>query len=691
MSTSPVNPETSQRSRPQTPVSSLWEPVIIGIYGVSGCGKSYLLNQLKRELSPETFKFYEGSEVINSLVPGGLSAFKKFKESEKEAYRQLSINYISQSCSSTGHAGVVAGHFMFWEEGEETGRIACTQNDLKVYTHIVYLNINPQTIFRRRVDDTERARPLVSAEHLHKWQEAEKIQLRQLCYENGILFLSISPESWLLSRVSTLIRDFQFHTTNMNLSRAKDKLDNILANDRRQLHTMLVLDADRTLVAEDTGKLFWEIASRRNPEVANDPLKTIFSSKLGYSYSAFRQAVLLYEESFGHNTFDHICEGVAELVTLQPEFISVLQRVKEDDHVGAIVVTCGLQRIWDKILQRAGLSGAVKVIGGGRIADGFIITPEVKASLVSHLQSAYGLHTWAFGDSPLDLAMLNRADKAVVIVGEERSRSKTMDAALLEAIDNGLQAHQALLPGNVPPRLDTIKLPLVDFHDPEFIDSLFSGPLNNNSRELHLIHATEKRSVKLLMTPMRDAVVAGYNLREAHQNAGWYLAIEFLSELVGVEEYPTEHVQGNKTSGHRLSHEENTLIVPLMRGGEPMAFGVSRAIPLARFVHAKDPEDIKVEHLHKICNVVLVDSVINNGGTIVGFARHVRKLSGGVRVVVMAGVVQKKSISPGGQVSEYAREAGLELIALRVSDNKYTGSGGTDTGNRLFNTTHILR
>jgi uracil phosphoribosyltransferase len=33
--------------------------------------------------------------------------------------------------------------------------------------------------------------------------------------------------------------------------------------------------------------------------------------------------------------------------------------------------------------------------------------------------------------------------------------------------------------------------------------------------------------------------------------------------------------------GYRLLHEEATLIVPLMRGGEPMAFGVNEAFPLA--------------------------------------------------------------------------------------------------------------
>ena len=46
--------------------------VVVGLYGVPGSGKSFLLNQLKKELGTTYFAFYEGSEVIATVVPGGL-------------------------------------------------------------------------------------------------------------------------------------------------------------------------------------------------------------------------------------------------------------------------------------------------------------------------------------------------------------------------------------------------------------------------------------------------------------------------------------------------------------------------------------------------------------------------------------------------------------------------------------------
>ena len=44
-----------------------YKPVIIGIYGLPGCGKSYLLKELERELGEESFSFFEGS-VFQTFV-----------------------------------------------------------------------------------------------------------------------------------------------------------------------------------------------------------------------------------------------------------------------------------------------------------------------------------------------------------------------------------------------------------------------------------------------------------------------------------------------------------------------------------------------------------------------------------------------------------------------------------------------
>ncbi len=378
-------------------------------------------------------------------------------------------------------------------------------------------------------------------------------------------------------------------------------------------------------------------------------------------------------------------------MTLYPEFVSLLKQVGECDHVGAVVVTCGLRRVWEKVLKREGLSSTARVIGGGRISDAYVVTGAMKAALVACLKEAHGMYVWAFGDSPLDVDMLRQADQAVVVVGDEQTRSKTMDKVLLEAMgQKGPQWRQMVLSRNAPPRLDTTKLPLVDLDNDELSEIFDRCPYRHEAPGLHILLANDRNAAKLLATPMRDAAVAGPMLREAHRRVGWYLATEFVTSVVGLEERPISHVLGHATSGYQLLHESKTTIVALMRAGEPMALGVSEAFPLAMFVHASRPDDVKIHHLQKQRTVILVDSVVNSGKTVVEFFRAVRSLHATIRVVVVAGVLQAESISLGSHINEVVgRRDKLHLIALRLSDTKFTGRGTTDTGNRLFSTTRL--
>lgn len=661
------------------------KPVVVGIYGIPGSGKTYLLNQLKQKLGEEFYKFYEGSDMIASVVPGGLDAFHKLDEKGKLSWRQDAIDTIGKRSFNSGITAVVGGHFMFWAEEDEIGQRVHTRNDLHTFTHILYLDIPAELVAQRRLSDTTRIRPPVSVIHLQKWQQTEKTELRNLCRQHGILFSLVS--SMVLEKTARLLLDFRSHTEEDNLRRAERSLDDIVAGYGSQIppETVLVMDADRTLAADDTGTMFWKILSTGDND---DPLKPLFSSALGHSYTAFRQATLLYEEGADELEFDAICEEVASSVTMHPEFVSLLKQAAEQTHVAAVIITCGLRLVWDKILVRERLSNVVNVVGGGRIADGFVVTPAVKTALASRCRDTHHMYVLAFGDSQLDLGMLSEAHEAFVVVGEEQTRSKTMETALQNAIDNnGLRACQVLLPPHAPPRMDPTKLPSVKFTDEEFINSILR---RRRPASIRIVHATDRTAAKLLMTPTRDARVAGPALRDAHGRIGWYLATEFVTGMIGLEEHTIPHVQGHQTSGHRLRHEQQTTIVALMRGGEPMALGVSNAFPSSMLVHATQPSDVKRHHLQKQHTVLLVDSVVNSGKSVLEFIRHIRRHDATIRIVVVAGVVHSKSLSTGDFCLALEHDTSLGLVALRLSNNKFTGSGITDTGNRLFNTTHLV-
>ncbi|KAF5309273.1 hypothetical protein D9758_019067 [Tetrapyrgos nigripes] len=545
------------------------KPTIVGIYGVPGCGKSFLLHQLKTDLGEDHFASYDGSAVLSSLIHGGLDAFKKLDDQEKNIFRERAISKIAQDCSSSGRIGIVAGHYLFWDVDVDSGagkpQVIWTDGDADVYTHILYFEVPADVVVQRRRHDTMRKRPSLSQEHITRWQRTEIDQLREICSKQGIHFSIIPPTSNVLEFTTFFLRE------QSNFLRAKNQLDTSLRDlSGQRSKTILVLDGDKTLTSDDTGAIFVKLMLD-DGLVAEDPLKAVFSS-LNYTYTAFWQvARRVYDcDALPEQTFEAYCQQVTASVSIHPEILCMLRQAKERG-VTAIVLTCGLQRIWEKILEGAGLSpSTVKVIGNGRSED-VIVTGEVKGVLVSRLRDVHQMYVCAFGDSILDLPMLKGADKAIVVVGDKRKRSVGIDQPLLHAIDNEhLNACQVLLPPTSPPRLDIVKLPLTDITSPHFITSIVSPA-----------ELADKNAAKLLMTPMRDATVYGPALRKAHSEVGRHLAVNLLSKYIGLEEYAIQHVQGTQTVGYRFQDEAKMLIVALMRGGEPMALGVSEAMPLA--------------------------------------------------------------------------------------------------------------
>ena len=642
-------------------------------------------------------------------VSGGLDAFKQKTAREQETDRELAILAIKNQCTASSRAGIVTGHFMFWEnEHDSIGKKVCTENDLKIYTHIVYLDVPTEEVAKRRANNDGRGRSALPIDHLNKWQQEEKTQICQLCRENGILFAVVTPPPSLnvLDKVAMLLSDFQLHSEEHNLTCAKNALDDILAARGSTPSTMLIIDADKTLAAEDAGPLYFqEVAkstrswAQEDPFRAQDnPLKALFSGPMGYGYGAFRQATLLFEETLrfqepgDEEYFNQVCAEVAREIHIYADFVCLLKLISQHDQVSAVIVSCGLRGVWEKVLKNEGLAEIVKVIAGGRIANGYVVNAAVKGNLVTHLRETHHISVVAFGDSPLDLEMLAKANDGIIVVGKEDTRSKSMDSELENAVgQNGNQLRQVLLPPSVTPRLHNFKLPFVKLTDHGFIDGIFGRQTSRPVLEL-LVDRT--KASPILTGSARDAAVAGPDLRRVHGEIGRHLARVHLADVAGLDMYPIKHVQDRTTHGFRLWRERQTTIVALMRGGEPMAFGVNDAFPLAMFVHASEPEDVKPHHLDGQVTVVLVDSVVNSGKTVVQFMEHVRKLHPTIRIVVMAYVVQQDVVEPPREsvlIQQPSLHKTMTLITLRTSKTKFTGSGTTDTGNRLFNTTHLKK
>lgn len=86
------------------------------------------------------------------------------------------------------------------------------------------------------------------------------------------------------------------------------------------------MDADDTLSAADASKLYWLAALDAGTP---DLLKPVFKGAKQYKYEAFLQVTLLYEESANDALFDQLCERVADLIKIHPQFKKRLQEASE--------------------------------------------------------------------------------------------------------------------------------------------------------------------------------------------------------------------------------------------------------------------------------------------------------------------------------------------------------------------------
>lgn len=171
------------------------QPVVVGLYGIEGCGKTYILEKLKQDPKlNDAFIFFEGSEAIVIVTDGGLAGFQKLPRDEQKAKREAAINYIQQQSIEKEKPALVTGHFMFWPQEKRLGQEVYTQRDIDVYTHIIYLDLQPAVVQKFRERDSNRERAQTSVDHLIKWQKEEKQNLGRICIKTAFC----SP-SYLLS------------------------------------------------------------------------------------------------------------------------------------------------------------------------------------------------------------------------------------------------------------------------------------------------------------------------------------------------------------------------------------------------------------------------------------------------------------------------------------------------------------
>lgn len=149
----------------------------IGLYGVSGTGKTTILRELCSRTSEVIW--LEGAKLVIEAYGGTLDEFKMLTEKEKYFFREKAIDRAIEVQSIEKRHIIIDGHLVF-AKGENEFENVMTRNDAFFYTDYIYLKLPAEVVFKRLQNDKERKRNYSEAA-ISKWIDRELAELSVFC------------------------------------------------------------------------------------------------------------------------------------------------------------------------------------------------------------------------------------------------------------------------------------------------------------------------------------------------------------------------------------------------------------------------------------------------------------------------------------------------------------------------------
>jgi hypothetical protein len=260
---SPLDDDRAMPTKPTRPLPNLppQKPKIIGLFGLSGAGTPFPLDQLKKEIGEGDFAFYDASQALETVCPGGLIAYNALSSDQRHQYRDITINTFQQECANKGVMGVVARYLTLWDEDNECFSFTPAA-DVQAHTHILYLElplakksqISKHSSQKSSQDEIGQAK----LKHWDCWQKRDMSYLRRFCHKHDITFTVLTPHLGTVPKVSNLMNILQVFSQAHNRSSAKEHLIRIMQTPRAErVEIVLLFDADGILSPQDSEYLLW--------------------------------------------------------------------------------------------------------------------------------------------------------------------------------------------------------------------------------------------------------------------------------------------------------------------------------------------------------------------------------------------------------------------------------------------------
>ncbi|MCS6232255.1 AAA family ATPase [Shewanella baltica] len=362
----------------------------IGIYGVSGVGKTTLAQSLSRYES--VVNCYDGSSIIAQVVAGGLDEFKQATSKQKQAHREAAITELHGLHSQHRKHTVVSGHYSFIQAGGYD--IAWTQADARFYDVIFFLHKSSEDIKAQLQNDSHRHARYTETE-LAQWQDDEHQGLAECCSADNIRFVELDGRLPQAVLTKTMIQ----HISALVLQRFAAE---IVAHQK----PVALFDCDGTLNHCD-------IYDFSPEESLSARVTELFKRYESYCFDAFFDVSQYLDSHQNRQLMQTTFNAARQDLSLHPKAIDVINALKAQGTL-IVFISCGFPALWQAQCELADY-----VIGGASFGlCGCIITNESKTQLADIINQ-HRLPLSAFGNGRVDLGMLLHSDQATYIFKDQ--------------------------------------------------------------------------------------------------------------------------------------------------------------------------------------------------------------------------------------------------------------------------------
>jgi len=377
----------------------LTTPLRIGLYGVSGVGKSTLSNHLS--VYKNALGCIDGSQAIDAVTPGGLDEFKHSSDDIKTKLRHKSIDYLQNQFSTEQKHLVISGHYCFLNHGKFD--IVWDQKDAEFYDVIFLLECNVATHKQRCENDNSRSRNY-SINELECWQTFERNALGKECQSHNIPLYQIDTTLALIEQEKIFIKAI-----------SEVVIDKVALEISEQYSSAFLFDCDGTLNHQDV------LDFSKSNELSKDTVSGIFKEFTGYCFDAFHSVSRYMDFTVYDKDRDFMISTAKHSLKLNPSMKFVIDSyikkfIKEGHTVSKVAISCGFPSAWAACFTEKDY-----LIGGASFNTfGCLVTDKTKERLAKKLDF-YGVYIIGFGNGSSDIGMLLNSHRGVYVYSDKPS------------------------------------------------------------------------------------------------------------------------------------------------------------------------------------------------------------------------------------------------------------------------------